>query len=119
VQSTRLVSFTHRAVAAIQYVVEAVDGPVRLVAQSELVANEPNPARSDDPRVSAVLENPLLALDQDVHDHGAVLVHRTRGSGLLVAAGMDHLVEAPVTVSARSELASPAVANNDGTVDGS
>ena len=40
VRSTRLVSFTQRAVAAIHYEVEAVDGPIRLILQSELVANE-------------------------------------------------------------------------------
>ena len=39
--STRLVSFTQRAIAAIGYEVEAVDEPARVVVQSELVANEP------------------------------------------------------------------------------
>ena len=99
VRSTRLVSFTQRAVAAIEYMVDAVDGPVRLIVQSELVANEPNPPRSGDPRVAAVLENPLVALEQDVHDRGTLLLHRTQRSGLLMAAGMDHLVEAPGEVS--------------------
>ena len=102
VRSTRLVSFTQRAVAAIEYVVEAVDGTVQLIAQSELVANEPSPARSDDPRVAAVLDNPLVALEQDVHDRGATLLHRARRSGLQVAAGMDHLVEAAGEVSVES-----------------
>src|SRR3954464_10445102 len=38
----RLVSFVHRSVAAIRYQVKACDGqPVRIVVQSELVANEP------------------------------------------------------------------------------
>src|SRR5450631_2005211 len=35
--STRLVSFPQRAVAAIEYVVEVLDGPARLIVQSELV----------------------------------------------------------------------------------
>lgn len=39
VVSTRLVSLTQRSVAAIEYEVEAVDVPGRLVIQSELVAN--------------------------------------------------------------------------------
>jgi len=102
VRSTRLVSFTQRALAAIEYVVEPVDASVRLVVQSELVANEPIPPRSGDPRIAAVLENPLMALDQDLQDGGAVLVHGTRLSGLQMAAGMDHLVEAPVEVSPES-----------------
>jgi len=87
VRSTRLVSFTQRALAAIEYVVEPVDASVRLVVQSELVANEPIPPRSGDPRIAAVLENPLMALDQDLQDGGAVLVHGTRLSGLQMAAG--------------------------------
>lgn len=99
VRSTRLVSLTQRAVAAIEYVAEAVDQTVRLVVQSELVANEPIPPRSGDPREAAALENPLAALEQDLHDHGAVLLHRSRRSGLQVAAGMDHIVEAPAEVS--------------------
>src|SRR5205823_14468917 len=39
VSSTRLVSFVQRAVAAVSYEVEAIDGALRVVVQSELVAN--------------------------------------------------------------------------------
>ncbi|WP_117209186.1 glycoside hydrolase family 65 protein [Allorhizocola rhizosphaerae] len=99
VRSTRLVSLTQRAIAAIEYSVEAVDGPVRLVVQSELVANEPTPTRSGDPRVAAALDHPLDAIAQEVRDDGATLVHRTRVSGLLMAASMNHLVEAPGPVN--------------------
>ena len=49
VTSVRLVSFTQRSIAAINYHVEALDGPVRLVLQSELVANEELPPVSGDP----------------------------------------------------------------------
>ena len=38
---------------------EPVDQPARFVIQSELVANETQPKLSDDPRVAAVLDNPL------------------------------------------------------------
>jgi alpha,alpha-trehalose phosphorylase len=48
IRSTRLVSFAQRTVAAILYEVEPVDSPLRVVAQSELVANEPAPPRSAD-----------------------------------------------------------------------
>ena len=52
--SVRLVSFVHRAVAAIRYEVEPLDEAARLVVQSELVANEPLPAAvQDDPRAGA------------------------------------------------------------------
>ena len=95
VSSRRLVSFAHRAVAAICYEVQATDDPVRIILQSELVANEAQPLLSNDPRVSAVLERPLVYVDKDVEQHGALLLHRTRASGLLMAAGMDHVVQAP------------------------
>ena len=98
VRSKRLVSLTQRAVAAIEYVVEAVDEPIRLVVQSELVANETQPKLSEDPRVSAVLENPLQAVSQDADSEEVILAHRTRASGLLMAAGMTHEVECSTRV---------------------
>jgi alpha,alpha-trehalose phosphorylase len=93
VRSTRLVSFTQRAVAAIAYEVEAVDHELLITVQSGLVANEEQPTPSGDPRVAAALDRPLVAVQQDREQHGAVLLHRTRRSGLLMAAGMDHAVE--------------------------
>ena len=93
--STRLVSLTQRAVAAICYEVTPLDHQVRLVVQSELVANESLPAPDEDPRVAAVLESPLVIEEHVAHGAGAVMVHRTRRSGLLVAAAMDHVVDAP------------------------
>jgi alpha,alpha-trehalose phosphorylase len=45
VTSTRMVSLTQRAIAAISYTVEPVENGLRLVVQSDLVANEvPHPA---------------------------------------------------------------------------
>ncbi|HET6533128.1 MAG TPA: glycosyl hydrolase family 65 protein [Actinoplanes sp.] len=95
IRSSRLVSLTQRAVAAIDYEVEAVDGELRVTVQSGLVANEEQPQISSDPRVAAALDRPLLAVQQDTEQHGAVLLHRTRASQLLMAAGMDHLFDAP------------------------
>ena len=93
--STRLVSLDQRSVAAIEYIVEAVDQFVRVTVQSELVANEDQPPTSGDPRVAAILENPLEPVEHEHNDSGAVLVHRTRGSGLMMAAGMHHEIEVP------------------------
>ncbi|WP_433731429.1 glycoside hydrolase family 65 protein [Actinoplanes sp. CA-051413] len=95
IRSCRLVSFTQRAVAAVDYEVEAVGHEVRITLQSGLVANEEQPQKSKDPRVAAALDRPLVAVAQDTEQHGAVLLHRTRTSGLLMAAGMDHAVTAP------------------------
>lgn len=93
--SVRLVSFVQRSVAAIAYEVEAVDRQLRITLQSGLVANEEQPSVSGDPRVAAALHRPLVAVERDGEQHGALLLHRTRRSGLLLAAGMDHLIEAP------------------------
>ena len=49
VSSTRLVSFTQRAVAAILYEVEAPEETLPVVVQSELVTNEPLPSPTGDP----------------------------------------------------------------------
>jgi len=106
IRSTRLVSFAQRAVAAILYEVEPVDRPMRVVVQSELVANETEPPRSKDPRAAAALESPLESEQAWDHDLRVVLVHRARASGLRVAAGMDHIVEASSAVDAAAESAS-------------
>ncbi len=92
VTTTRLVSLTQRAIAAIHYEVEAIDGPVNIVIQSELVANEPPPPASGDPRVAAALDAPWNGLLSEHGETSAVLVHRTQRSLLSVAAAMDHVV---------------------------
>jgi alpha,alpha-trehalose phosphorylase len=93
IKSTRLVSFTQRAIAAIEYEVEAIDSPMQIVVQSELVANEAIPAMSNDPREAAAMTSPLEAVDQTITERGVVLVHRTKASKLQVAAAMSHTVD--------------------------
>jgi alpha,alpha-trehalose phosphorylase len=95
VSSVRLVSFAQRAVAAICFEVEPLDGPARVVLQSELVANEPLPPPDGDPRTAAVLIAPLRAEDHQAQAHRAILVHTTGASGFRIAAGMDHQVSCP------------------------
>ena len=103
VRSRRLVSFVQRAVVAIEYEVEAVDRAVRVILQSELVANEAQPEQKGDPRLAAALDDPLEAVEHDAGGRGAaVLVHRTRESGLTVAAAMDHEVDGPGDVVVES-----------------
>jgi alpha,alpha-trehalose phosphorylase len=104
-RTTRLVSFAQRSVAAIEYVVEALEESVRVTVQSELVANEDQPAVSADPRVAAALSNPLHAVHREHSERGALLVHRTRGSGLTMAAAMDHEVDVPGRVEVETHAA--------------
>ncbi len=104
VNSTRLVSFRQRSVAAIRYeVAVADDKPLRLIVQSELVANETLPPQSRDPRVAAVLESPLEAEEELTTPGGGLLIHRTKVSGLRVAAAMEHEVESPARTTIDSE----------------
>ncbi len=96
VRSTRLVSLEHRALAAILYEVEPVDGPADIVIQSELVANEPvGGIDRRDPRTAAVVENPLVSNFSGSEDGRAVLVHSTKTSRLEMAAAMEHTVDGP------------------------
>ena len=95
VVAQRLVSFSHRAVAAICYDVETVGQPAQITVQSELLANEQLPAADDDPRAAAVLERPLAAEFQAEDENAVVLVHRTQRSGIRVGAAMDHVVDGP------------------------
>ena len=90
VRSTRLVSFTQRAIAAIQYEVEPLDDRLQVVLQSELVANESLPGGDGDPRGAAALESCLQSEYYGSEDRRGILVHRTAASGLLMAAAMDH-----------------------------
>ena len=81
---------SQRAVAAIHYEVEPLDGRCAVVVQSELVANEPLPARADGrpARRGARCESPLESRGPRADTSSrAVLVHRTRASGLRMAAG--------------------------------
>jgi alpha,alpha-trehalose phosphorylase len=103
VSSVRLVSLTQRAIAAISYEVEPVDAPMHLVVQSELVANEAMPSADDDPRVAAAMQSPLIGEDHGGIDNRCVLVHRTRGSGLRIAAAMDHEISGDGDRSVMSE----------------
>jgi alpha,alpha-trehalose phosphorylase len=106
VTSVRMVSLTQRAIAAISYTVEPVDQKVRLVLQSELVTNEEMPRRGNDPRLAAILESPLVSEEHLAYENETsrvILVHRTRVSGLRMAAGMSHVVTGPQKMSRATE----------------
>ncbi|GAA3229017.1 glycoside hydrolase family 65 protein [Actinocorallia longicatena] len=103
VTSTRVVSLTQRAMMAICYEVESVDQDVRIVVQSELVANEPLPDMGQDPRTAAVLESPLVGEEDLVSGDRVVLIHNTRVSGLRMAAAMAHEIEAPTKIHVQSD----------------
>ncbi|MEV7608836.1 glycosyl hydrolase family 65 protein [Microbacterium sp. NPDC089320] len=92
IRSTRIVSFTHRSVAAVRYRVQALETPAEVTVVSELLANEPLPITHDDPRVQELLSEPLETVDYAADGGAATLVHRTRKSGLTTAVAMAHHV---------------------------
>ena len=95
VSSTRMVSFTQRAIAAISYEVEPLDDAIPVAVQSELVANESIPAASADPRAAALLASALKSEDFLADETRAVLTHRTAASGVLMSAAMGHIIDGP------------------------
>src|SRR5215471_13789753 len=103
VSSVRMVSFTQRAIAAICYEVEPLDSAVRIVLQSELVANEALPQQSSDPRVGAALASALESEEHLAQGTSGLLVHHTKVSGLRMGAAMDHQVEGPPGMVVESE----------------
>jgi alpha,alpha-trehalose phosphorylase len=103
VRSTRLVSLVQRSVAAICYEVEASDTAVRVVLQSELVANESLPPNGGDPREAAALHEPLRSEEHSCGGTRASLLHRTAVSELRVGAAMEHQIDAPASVHVSSE----------------
>jgi alpha,alpha-trehalose phosphorylase len=105
ITSTRLVSFAQRAIAAVLYEVEPLDDGVRVVVQSELVANETVPDADPDPRAAAALAQPLSPEWHGGENHSVLLAHSTRRSGLHMVAAMDHLFDGPEGIAVHSETA--------------
>lgn len=103
VRSTRLVSLTQRAIAAVAYEVEPVDSRTRVVIQSELVTNESLPEPNGDPRASKALKSPLEHEEGYADGTRLRLVHRTRRSGLRVAVAAGHRVDGPERTTTASE----------------
>jgi alpha,alpha-trehalose phosphorylase len=106
VTSVRFVSFTHRAIAGFSYEIEPLDGPAYVVVQSELVTNEQLPRSGGDPRVATALEAALEGEDHFCVEGVAGLVHRTKRSGLRMAAAMDHVMHGTSRLSVTTQCSS-------------
>ena len=116
--SRRLVSFRDRSVAAICYEVEALDAPMRVALQSNLLANQQDTASDGDPRAAADLGD-VLESRLSVHDGlRVVLAHTTRESGLSLAAGMEHVIDAEARAAdADRERGRPRAGHHLGAAD--
>jgi alpha,alpha-trehalose phosphorylase len=103
ISTVRMVSFVHRAVAAILYEVEPLDRAAELVVQSELVTDEPLPDPADDDPRSGRAQITLSPEHHAQADGRVVLVHRTLESDLVVSAGMEHALDVPAGAETHTE----------------
>jgi alpha,alpha-trehalose phosphorylase len=103
VTTKRLVSLSLRSLVAIEYVVEAVDEPVRIAIQSNLQANAADAAATDDPRRGRSIADALESQLSVDHGQRVVLGHITRRSGLSMAAGMEHVLEHDGSISSLTQ----------------
>ncbi|HVL05016.1 MAG TPA: glycosyl hydrolase family 65 protein [Acidimicrobiales bacterium] len=94
VRSSRLVSFEHRHVAAISYEV-TVDrsSPVAIVSRAGAWSNGKEQARFD-PRLGRKLDGALQSSFADGAGGRALLGYRAQRSGMTLAIGVDHEVDA-------------------------
>lgn len=106
VETRRFVSLARRHMACIRYTVTALDGPAHLVISSELatpVHHEEDVAF--DPRRSRALTDDALYADHEQVDGARVIrTYRTTGSGLAVAAGMEHELDGAAVTDRRTTL---------------
>src|SRR5258708_4652181 len=90
--------------AALGDEVERVGEPVHIAVQAVLLANEELPPLGSDPRVAAVLEQPLTREDAEADGPAVVMVYRTNRSGLRVGAAVDHLIEGSDAIAVESRV---------------
>ena len=100
VRSRRLASLEDRHLAAFDYEVVALDAAVRIDISSELVTHGGGESSDDPRRGKGFSEKVLEPIAAHAVDRRALLHLATRNSGLEMACGMDHDIEAssPVTV---------------------
>ncbi len=102
-RTRRLVSLTERSVCAVHYELVALDGPAHVVARSEVtVGVRPPEVDSDDPRVSAALDDPFAVLARHVDASGGTLAVRTQRTGITVAASAVHDVDGATSVESEA-----------------
>jgi len=103
IETTRVVSFVHRHVAAISYTVTLPDAeaPVALVSEARVPVHTSE--QEGDPRKSRGFdERVLLPRMQRCRENRIILGHRTRNSQMTVVCGLDHAVSGEAAYTAES-----------------
>jgi alpha,alpha-trehalose phosphorylase len=104
VRSRRLASLADRRLVAIDYEVVALDGDARVTVSSELVTHAPDQGGGDDPRRhKGFAEKVLAPLESSADGDRALLRLATRESGLELAVGMAHRVDADAVATAEGD----------------
>ncbi len=100
IRSTRLVSFVHRHLAAVEYevTVEDDEAPVTVISEVE-VPSHTNEQDGDPRRARGFDERVLIPLLQRNDGARLLLAHRTRSSGMTIACGAEHLVECEADIA--------------------
>jgi alpha,alpha-trehalose phosphorylase len=118
ISSRRMVSFSQRHLAVIEYTVRLLNEDAPIVIESALVAERGPGAQSEDPRRTRRFSEPVL--DPRIHDASGrrlLLVHQTPNSLQTIACGADHEVETDAVANEGVE-ASPGEATWTLTVGG-
>ena len=93
IRSTRLVSFAHRHLAAVNYEV-TVHAAAPVVLSSEMIVPTHTDAQEGDPRRTRGFEQRVLRAAGCQHEGRRLLqAHRTRNSGMTLACAVDHLID--------------------------
>jgi alpha,alpha-trehalose phosphorylase len=100
VKSTRLVSFEHRHLAAIDYEITVLNARAPVVLSSEVQYRYRENHDEGDPRLARGFKHrPLIPQVNGTQDRRVVLSHSTRSSKMTLACGIDHTIETECTVS--------------------
>jgi alpha,alpha-trehalose phosphorylase len=110
VRSRRLASLVDRHVIAIDYEVVAIDGDARITVSSELVTHAPEQTADDPRRGKGFAEKVLAPVSAHAEGDRALLLLATRNSGLELAVGMAHVVDAEAVATAAGDGAGVVVA---------
>ena len=95
VRSTRFVSFVHRHLAVLRYEVTVLNDNAHIILASEVATRRLGDGDADDPRKTGGFDGRVLEpLASYAEGNRLVLCHRARRSGLVLACGLDHLLEA-------------------------
>lgn len=105
IKSRRLVSLTHRHIAAISYQITILNADASMVISSEMIANGPSPrTNGSDPRQGKVFTEKVLHAQQSVvNKHRMVLCHSTKESQMVLVCGVDHWLDGGELLSWQTE----------------